>query len=40
MQWIPWTAFVEERSRWQSDPGLAEDLAELLPDTTDDLPFG
>ena len=39
-QWIPWTAFVEERSRWQADPGLAEDLAELLPDTTDDLPFG
>jgi hypothetical protein len=23
---------------WRADPGLAKDLAELLPDTTDDVP--
>ncbi len=37
--WIPWTTFVEERIRWQADPGLAQELAELLPGTTDDLPY-
>jgi prevent-host-death family protein len=41
---------VRERRRWigrrefvrrlvQADPALAADLAELAPDTTDDLPF-
>jgi prevent-host-death family protein len=37
--WIPWTTFVEERIRWQADPELAQELAELLPGTTDDLPY-
>jgi prevent-host-death family protein len=37
--WIPWPTFVEERTRWQADPGLARELAELLPGTTDDLPY-
>jgi prevent-host-death family protein len=37
--WIPWTTLVEERIHWQADPGLAQELAELLPGTTDDLPY-
>ncbi len=34
---VPWSAFMQRRERWQSDPGLATDLADLLPGTTDDL---
>ncbi|MGH9293203.1 MAG: type II toxin-antitoxin system Phd/YefM family antitoxin [Acidimicrobiales bacterium] len=32
-----WNAFVRDRDRWQADSGLAQELADLLPDTTDDL---
>lgn len=35
---ISWEAFFEERGRWQADPRLARELADLLPETTDDLP--
>lgn len=34
-----WHAFVEGRRAAQADPELARELAELLPDTTDDLPL-
>ncbi len=37
---IPWATYFQGRDRWQADRGLAQDLADLLPDTTDDLPFG
>jgi len=39
-QSIPWDSFVRGRERWQADPGLASELADLLPGTTDDLPIG
>jgi predicted enzyme related to lactoylglutathione lyase len=32
-------ALMEGVHQWQADPGLTEELAELFPDTTDDLPF-
>jgi prevent-host-death family protein len=34
---LPWMVFMEGSDRWRADPGLAQELAELLPDTTDDL---
>jgi prevent-host-death family protein len=36
---IPWSAFMQRADKWRADPGLAEDLAALLPGTTDDLPI-
>jgi prevent-host-death family protein len=38
-QSIAWEAFLQHSDRWRADPGLARDLAELLPGTTDDLSF-
>jgi hypothetical protein len=32
-----WETFV--RGEWLADPGLARELAELLPETTDDIPI-
>ena len=37
-QTISWEAFLAAADDWRADPGLAKELAELLPDTTDDLP--
>lgn len=34
---IPWDVFMRGSERWRADPGLTRELAELLPDTTDDL---
>jgi prevent-host-death family protein len=34
-QWLSWDVFMRDRDRWQADPALADDLALLLPDTTD-----
>jgi prevent-host-death family protein len=34
---IPWETFMADADRWRADPGLAVELRELLPDTTDDL---
>lgn len=34
---IPWKTFMQEKQRWQADPGLLTELADLLPGTTDDL---
>ncbi|MHB1782769.1 MAG: type II toxin-antitoxin system Phd/YefM family antitoxin [Acidimicrobiales bacterium] len=36
---MAWSAFVRDSDRWRADPGLARELADLLPDTTDDLPI-
>jgi prevent-host-death family protein len=36
---MAWNAFLANSDRWRADPGLAQQLAELLPDTTDDLPI-
>jgi prevent-host-death family protein len=36
---IPWDAFIQGSERWRADPGLATQLADLLPGTTDDLPI-
>jgi prevent-host-death family protein len=33
---ISWEAFIAGSQDWRADPGLAKDLAELLPDSTDD----
>jgi prevent-host-death family protein len=35
---VAWDAFFRHGDRWRADPGLARELADLLPDTTDDLP--
>jgi prevent-host-death family protein len=37
-QTISWDAFLAGAEDWRADPGLARELAELLPDTTDDVP--
>lgn len=36
---MAWDAFFRDSDRWRADPGLAEELAQLLPDTTDDIPI-
>ncbi|MGH9090061.1 MAG: type II toxin-antitoxin system Phd/YefM family antitoxin [Acidimicrobiales bacterium] len=36
---MTWNAFFRDSDRWRADPGLARDLADLLPDTTDDIPI-
>jgi hypothetical protein len=34
---MAWSTFIRDSDRWRADPGLAQELADLLPDTTDDL---
>ncbi len=36
---MPWEAFVHGSDHWRADHGLTKELADLLPDTTDDLPI-
>ncbi len=36
---LVWGAFFRDADRWRADPGLADELKELLPGTTDDLPI-
>jgi prevent-host-death family protein len=36
---MAWNAFIRDSDRWRADPGLARELADLLPDSTDDLPI-
>ncbi len=36
---MAWEAFLLGSEDWRADPALAKDLAELLPDTTDDVPI-
>lgn len=38
-QSMAWATFLRRSARWRADPGLAGELAELLPGTTDDLPI-
>jgi prevent-host-death family protein len=38
-RWVPRSEFVRHLLGNQADPGLTDDLAELTPDTTDDLPL-
>jgi prevent-host-death family protein len=33
---VSWEAFMANSEDWRADSRLAQDLAELLPDTTDD----
>jgi prevent-host-death family protein len=36
---IPWQDFLQGSEDWRADPGLAEELKQLMPDTTDDAPL-
>jgi prevent-host-death family protein len=36
---MAWDAFFRHADRWRADPALAQELADLLPGTTDDLPI-
>ena len=36
---LPWEEFARHSETWQADPGLAGQLRELLPETTDDFPL-
>jgi hypothetical protein len=36
---MAWDAFFGDSDRWRADPELAQELADLLPGTTDDLPI-
>lgn len=38
-RWMPRGEFLELLQGHQADPGLRDDLAALVPETTDDLPF-
>jgi prevent-host-death family protein len=38
-RWMSGSEFSLRLSRHQSDPALTEDLSEMVPDTTDDLPL-
>lgn len=35
---MTWDEFIEHGERWRADPGLARQLRDLLPETTDDVP--
>lgn len=36
---IAWETFLSRDEDWRADSALTNDLAELLPDTTDDAPI-
>jgi prevent-host-death family protein len=36
---VEWAAFIQGSDDWRADPGLAGELAALLPETTDDAPI-
>jgi prevent-host-death family protein len=38
-RFMSWEAFVQGIGEWRADHGLARELAELLPETTDDAPI-
>lgn len=35
---MAWDVFILGSEEWRADPDLARELAELLPETTDDVP--
>ncbi|MGH2442208.1 MAG: type II toxin-antitoxin system Phd/YefM family antitoxin [Chloroflexota bacterium] len=36
---LGWDTFFQDGNEWRADAGLSRDLAELLTETTDDLPI-
>ncbi len=38
IRWMSRAAFLDRFASHQADPGLRQDIDELAPDTTDDLP--
>jgi antitoxin (DNA-binding transcriptional repressor) of toxin-antitoxin stability system len=36
---MSWDAFVQGSEEWRADVALARELADLLPETTDDVPI-
>lgn len=34
---MTWRAFMQDSDSWQADPELRQELAALLPETTDDV---
>jgi len=36
---MKWTRFLQYSEDWRADKALAKELAELVPDTTDDTPI-
>ena len=38
-RFMSWEEFMRGADRWRADPALARELADLLPDTTDDVPL-
>ena len=36
---MAWNVFFQDSDRWRADPELAQELTDLLPGTTDDLPI-
>jgi prevent-host-death family protein len=36
---MSWDSFLQGSEGWRADPGLARELADLLPETTDDVPI-
>lgn len=38
-RFMNWDAFVQGSEEWRADAALARELADLLPETTDDVPI-
>jgi prevent-host-death family protein len=36
---MPWDEFIQGSDEWRADAGLANQLRDLLPETTDDAPI-
>jgi prevent-host-death family protein len=36
---LPWSEFIDRSEEWRADAGLAGQLRDLLPETTDDSPI-
>jgi prevent-host-death family protein len=36
---LPWSEFIDRSEDWRADAGLASQLRDLLPETTDDSPI-
>jgi len=36
---VTWEEFMEGSESWKADSQLTQDLADLIPDATDDVPF-
>jgi prevent-host-death family protein len=38
-RYMSWEALMDDSEGWRADVGLARELAELVPETTDDVPI-